>query len=74
MNRVKKFLCTMDAGNAAFVIVVGSLYLVCAVLMGWTKFIGAILLGLLLCGSFFGVGVGIYKAIKYAQSKCKEVG
>ena len=72
MNKVKRFLCTMDAGNAAFVIVVGSLYLVCAFLMGFTKFVGAVLLGTLLCGVFFGVGIGIYKAIKYAQSKCKE--
>jgi hypothetical protein len=72
MNKVKRFLCTMDAGNAAFVIVIASLYLICAALMGFEQFIVAVFTGLGLLVCFCAIGYGVYKVIVYAQSKCKD--
>lgn len=72
MNRLKKFLCNMDPGLAAMNTITLAMIGFLIFSMG-IKHV-AIMFGIfIVAGTLFVlVGIGIYKAITYAQSKCKE--
>ena len=69
---MKKFLCTMDPIVATFVIVVVVLYGGLAIQQGIGKLLLLLLFGVIFFAVIATIGFLLYKAIVFAQSKCKE--
>ena len=69
---MRKFLCTMDPFFAAMVIIIAILYGGLAVHKGIGVLAFLILFGVIGFVIIAGVAFLLYKAIVFAQSKCKE--
>ena len=73
MNKVKQLLCTMDPFLATMNTITLFMLGVLIHMMGFEHVLIVIAAGAVCTVVLAGIGIGIYKAIVYAQSKCKEV-